>query len=134
MSAQKILPGVSSEARSYGFLRHSALSVRRLISKVWVDVAALIVIGIVFVIPFMFILLTASKSRPEAALFQFSLPSQFQLLENLRDVMTFGNNRMLLALWNSMVLTVGSVTLIVLISALAAFVLQRRQGRVASVV
>jgi raffinose/stachyose/melibiose transport system permease protein len=40
---------------------------------------------------------------------------------------------MFLALWNSLLLTVGSVTLIVLLSALAAFVMQRRRDRMASV-
>jgi raffinose/stachyose/melibiose transport system permease protein len=41
---------------------------------------------------------------------------------------------MVLALWNSTLLTVGSVALIVLLSALVGFVLQRRNDRVASVV
>ena len=85
-------------------------------------------------VPFAFILLTASKTRQEAALFQFSWPSEFQLIENIRDVMTFGDNRMWLALWNSTLLTVGSVTLIVLFSALVAFVMQRRADRMAAVV
>jgi raffinose/stachyose/melibiose transport system permease protein len=88
----------------------------------------------VFVVPFVFILLTASKSRAEAALFEFSWPSQFQLIQNIRDVLAFGDNRMVLALKNSTILTVGSVALIVLLSALVAFVMQRRRGRVASVV
>ena len=48
--------------------------------------------------------------------------------------MAFGDNRMFLALWNSTLLTVGSVTLIVLFSALVAFVMQRRRDRVASIV
>jgi len=48
--------------------------------------------------------------------------------------MAFGNNRMFRALWNSTILTVGSVTLIVLISALVAFVMQRRADRAASIV
>jgi raffinose/stachyose/melibiose transport system permease protein len=78
--------------------------------------------------------LTAAKPRAEAALFEFSWPSKFQLLENLRDVMAFGDHRMLLALWNSTLLTVGSVTLIVLFSALVAFVMQRRGDRTASFV
>ena len=60
--------------------------------------SALVIIGIVFVVPFMFILLTAAKTRQEAALFEFSWPSKFQLIENIRDVMTFGDNRMFLAL------------------------------------
>jgi raffinose/stachyose/melibiose transport system permease protein len=55
-------------------------------------------------------------------------------MENLRAVMAFGDYRMFRALWNSTLLTVGSVTLIVLISALVAFVMQRRGDRMASVV
>jgi len=110
------------------------MKVRKFLASIWVDVTALIVIGIIFIVPFVFILLTAAKPRAEASLFQFSWPSHFQLLENLRDVLTYGNSRMLLALWNSTVLTVGSVTLIILFSALVAFVMQRRGDRVASVV
>jgi len=89
---------------------------------------------VVFVVPFVFIFMTAAKTRQEAALFQFSWPSQFQLLQNLQDVMAFGDHRMLLALWNSMLLTVGSVTLIVLFSALVAYVMQRRADRMAGLV
>lgn len=109
------------------------MKVHKFIASIWIDVAALIVAGIVFVVPFVFILLTASKTRAEAALFQFTWPSKFQLIENIRDVLAFGNNRMFLALWNSILLTVGSVALIVLFSAFVAFVMQRRRDRVSSV-
>jgi len=109
------------------------MSLRKFIASAWIDAIALIVLGIVFVVPFIFIFLTAAKPQAEAALFEFSWPSKFQLLENLRDVMIFGDHRMLLALWNSTLLTVGSVTLIVLFSALVAFVMQRRADRTASV-
>ncbi len=109
-------------------------SVRKFIANVWLDAVALVIIGIVFVVPFVFILLTAAKTRQEAALFEFSWPSKFQLIENIRDVLTYGNNRMFLALWNSTLLTVGSITLIVLFSALVAFVMQRRRDRAAAVV
>jgi raffinose/stachyose/melibiose transport system permease protein len=110
------------------------MNARKFIASVWLDAVALFVALIVFVVPFAFILLTASKSRAEAALFQFSWPGKVQLLENLREVMAFGDYRMLRALWNSTLLTVSSVTLIVLVSALVAFVMQRRADRVASIV
>ena len=109
-------------------------AIRKFIASIWLDAVSLIIISIVFIVPFIFIFLTAAKTRPEAALFQFSWPSEFQLIENLREVMAFGDYRMFLALWNSTILTVGSVTLIVLIAALVAFVMQRRGDRVASVV
>ena len=110
------------------------MKIGKFVKRAWIDVLALFVIGIIFIVPFIFIVLTAAKTRPEAALFQFSWPSQFQLLENIRDVLAFGNYRMLLALWNSALITVGSVTLIVLFSALVAFVLQRRGDRMAAIV
>lgn len=106
----------------------------RSVARVLVDLISLIVIGIVFVVPFIFIFLTASKPRSEAALFQFTWPGQFQFLENVLEILRFGDYRMIRALWNSTLLTVGSVTLIVLVSAFVAFVLQRRQDRVASFV
>ena len=110
------------------------MKARKFLAGIWVDVLALIVFAIVFVVPFIFIFLTAAKTRGEAALFQFSWPNQFQLLDNLREVLSFGDYRMFRALWNSTLLTVGSVTLIVLLSALVAFVMQRRQDRMASLV
>jgi len=110
------------------------MNVRKFVASIWIDVIALIVISIVFVVPFVFIFLTAAKTRGEAALFQFSWPREFQLIENIREVLTFGDYRMFRALWNSTILTVGSVTLIVLLSALVAFVMQRRRDRMASLV
>jgi len=105
----------------------------KFISRLWVDAIALIVIGTVFLIPFAFIILTASKTGAEAALFKFSWPSEFQLFQNIREVIVFGDNRMILATWNSTILTVFSVFLVVLFSTPVAYVMQRRLNRVASV-
>lgn len=105
----------------------------RFIARIGIEVISLVIFGIIFVVPLVFILLTASKTRQEAGLFEFSWPNKFQLIQNLKDVMAFADNRMELALWNSLLITVGSVALIVLLSASTAFVLQRRSGRVAAV-
>lgn len=103
----------------------------RILRTTWLDLVALIVIGILYVVPFVFIFLTAAKTPAEAGLFQFTWPTQFQLFENIRQVLAFGDNRMYRAFWNSTLLTVGSVTLIVFLSAFAAFVMQRRNDRMA---
>ena len=105
----------------------------RILRNSWLDVVALIVVGILYVVPFVFIFLTAAKPQAEAGLFQFTWPSRFQLFENIRDVLAFGDNRMYRAFWNSILLTVGSVTLIVFLSAFVAFVMQRRNDWMASV-
>src|SRR5215813_12308440 len=118
MSAQKSLANVQQETVTYRVSGRVASRLRKSIASFVVDAVALVVIGIIFVVPFLFILLTAAKSRPEAALFQFSWPSHFSVVENIQEGLTFWDNRMFLAMWNSTVLTVGSVTLIVLLSAL----------------
>ena len=107
---------------------------RKFFSTIWIDILTFIVIAIVFLVPFAFIFVTAAKTPAEASQFQFTWPAQFRLFENIAEVMAFGNYRMFLALWNSFVLTVGSVTLIVLLGALVAYVLQRRNDRTAAVV
>lgn len=108
--------------------------IRKLIRDYGVDAIVLVVVGIVFVVPFAFILLTGSKPPQEAGLFQFSWPSEFRLWENLVGVIQTNNYQMALALRNSIVLTVASVTLIVLFSALVAYVMQRRNDRLATLV
>ncbi len=106
----------------------------KFVKSIWLDVVALLVIGVIFVVPFVFIVMTAGKTRQEAALFRFSWPSEFQLVQNIREVMAYGDSRMWLALWNSTLLTVGSVTLLVLLAALVAYVMQRRADRTAAFV
>jgi raffinose/stachyose/melibiose transport system permease protein len=108
------------------------LSARKIWSNVWIDAVALVAVFFVFVVPFVFVLLTAAKTSQEAALFQFTWPTQSQLIKNIGDVLSYDNGRMFLALFNSTILTVGSVTLIVFISALTAYAMQRRRGRVSN--
>ena len=109
------------------------MRVRKIISRNWLDTVSLVIVGILFLVPFTFILIIASKTQKEAGLLQFSWPSKFLLFENIREVLTFGNGRMFLAFWNSTILTVFSVVLIVILSALTAYVMQRRQDRIASI-
>jgi raffinose/stachyose/melibiose transport system permease protein len=95
-------------------------------------VVALAVAFVVFVVPFIFIVVTAGKSRAEASGLDFTLPKAWQLIENLGEVIGTRNGLMVTALRNSFILTVASVTLIVLLSAMVGFVLQRRRDRVGS--
>lgn len=110
------------------------MTVRTPAVRFWVDLIMLVVIGLVFLVPFAFIVLMASKTSQEASTFGLTLPAHFRLLDNLRTVIEFRDYRMLLALWNSTLLTVGSVVLVVMIGAALAFVIQRRNDRMSSFV
>lgn len=97
------------------------------------NVLVFLFLTIIFIVPFVYILLMASKSSKEAALLSFSLPAQNLFLQNLKEVIAYGDYRMFRALLNSTLLTVGSVVLIVVFSALFAFVAQRKNDKMASI-
>ncbi len=101
----------------------------RLVRSYWLEVVALTLATVVFVIPFAFMFLTAAKTQTEAARLEFSLPSEWRLLENIGEVLEAQNGIVLVAVWNSLLLTVGSVSIIVVLSAMVGFVLQRRRDR-----
>ena len=98
------------------------------------EVIALVIAIVVFVVPIVFIVLTAAKDRASASQFQFSLPSDWRLLDNIAEVIGARNGIMVTAMRNSLILTVASVTLVVFLSAMVGYVLQRRRDRIGAIV
>ena len=94
-----------------------------------VGIIAIVLSIVVFIVPFLFILVTASKTRLEASLLEFSLPEQFAFFENLVEVIQARDFMLVTAFINSTILTVASVTLMVVFAAMVGWVLQRRQSR-----
>jgi raffinose/stachyose/melibiose transport system permease protein len=99
-----------------------------LVRKYALGVAAILVSIPVFIVPFIFIVLTALKDRKESSLRQFTWPSAFHFWDNLREVIAVRDYMLLTAFVNSAILTVASVTLLVVFGAMVGFVLQRRPG------
>jgi raffinose/stachyose/melibiose transport system permease protein len=93
------------------------------------SVLAIVLFSVVFLLPFAFVFLTAVKTQADSALLDFSLPDQWQLWQNLKDVLAARDYILVIAFINSTILTVTSVTLMVVLSAMTAFVLQRRKSR-----
>jgi raffinose/stachyose/melibiose transport system permease protein len=95
----------------------------------WLNAVAILVSTVVFLVPFAFIILTSVKDKQEAALLDFSWPTSFHLWDNVVEVITTRNWMLVTAFINSTILTVASVTLLVIFSAMVGFVLQRRKTR-----
>lgn len=102
--------------------------------KYWLDAISISVALVVFVIPFLFIVLTSAKTKVESAALDMSLPETWNLQQNAVDVFSARNNMLVTAFKNSFILTVVSVTLIVLLCAMVGFVLDRRRDRMSKVV
>jgi raffinose/stachyose/melibiose transport system permease protein len=105
-----------------------------LVRKWWVDVVALAVGAVLFLVPFAFILITAGKDQAEASSLDFTWPTEWRLWENLREVLTAREGIVVTSIKNSLILTVTSVALIVFVCSMVAFVQQRRKDRVSSLV
>jgi raffinose/stachyose/melibiose transport system permease protein len=95
----------------------------------WLSIIAIAVSLVVFVVPFAFTLLTAAKTRQDAADLGFTWPKQFQFVQNLVDVIQARDYLLIIAYINSTILTVGSVAILVVLAAMVAYVLQRRRSR-----
>ncbi len=90
---------------------------------------ALLVAAVVFILPFAFIFLQSAKPRAEAGRLNFNLPSQWQLWDNLVEVVKAQNYQLFDAYLNSIIITVASVTVLVVVSAMGGYVMQRRRSR-----
>ena len=100
--------------------------------RVAVEVVSLAAAAVVFVIPFVLMLLTAVKTADQASDLTFSWPSSWHVLQNLKDVFSARDYILLTAFKNSIILTVVSIAVLVVLAAMVGFVIQRRPGRAAN--
>jgi raffinose/stachyose/melibiose transport system permease protein len=91
-----------------------------------IGIVSLFATFVVFVIPFIFVALTAVKTKKEASRLSFTWPAEWHFLQNLLDVIKVRDYMLLLAYFNSIVITVCAVTLLVIFSAMVGYILQRR--------
>jgi raffinose/stachyose/melibiose transport system permease protein len=95
----------------------------------WLSAIGIVVSFVIFVVPFLFMAVTAFKSRQEANDLAFSWPKQFQFVQNFQEVLSSRDYMLIIAFINSTILTVASVAILVVLSAMVAYVLQRRKSR-----
>lgn len=96
----------------------------------WViGIVAVLASVIIFLVPFAFILVTAAKTVQEAADLNFTWPTTWQLWDNVKTVLTVRQFVVLRAFINSTQLTVFSVGIMVVLSAMIGYVWQRRASR-----
>lgn len=101
----------------------------RAVRKYWLGTVAVIASIVIFIIPFTFIVLTAVKGKQEASLLEFSWPKEFHVWDNIVQVVQARDFMLITAFVNSTIITVASVGVLVVLAAMVAFVLQRRDSR-----
>jgi raffinose/stachyose/melibiose transport system permease protein len=90
---------------------------------------AIVLSIVVFIVPFVFIFFTASKTQAEATELQFTLPTEWAIFSNFSEVIATRDFLLLRAFVNSTILTVAAVALMVVLGAMVGYVLQRSRSR-----
>lgn len=109
-----------------------AIRRRRPVSRWLQPVVVVLLVVALLGVPFWMVVVTAGKDQAEALNPNLSLPSHWQLLQNFGTVLTQG--RMVPAFLGSMLVMVPSVLGVLVLGAMASWVLARRKGRLVSIV
>ncbi|MNO26338.1 L-arabinose transport system permease protein AraQ [compost metagenome] len=97
-------------------------------SRNWVvEIIAVLLSGIIFWIPFYFVIVNALKDPQSASELSIAFPSTVHFWGNLKEVITTNDFMIVRAFYNSVVLTVLSIILMVMICAMAGFIMHRRR-------
>lgn len=104
---------------------------RRSAGSIVSEVVGWIAAFAIFIMPLLFVLLNSLKDRKEANKLRFSLPSAFHW-ENYREVIQNNHYEILRAFKNSGLITLLSLIVLVVTSAMAGYVIQRRKSRLTS--
>ena len=92
------------------------------------DIVVMVFAFLIFIIPFYFILLNSLKNRRDAGLMNLNLPDALHF-ENFAEVLTTNNFMLVRAFFNSVIITTGSILVLVVVCSLGGYVLQRIAGK-----
>lgn len=101
----------------------------KFVKKYGWGLVAVAIATVVFIVPFSFIFLTASKWRTESSMLKFTWPTEWAFTDNLVAVIQFNDFMIVRAFWNSTVLTVLSVGIVTVLAAMAAWIISRRDTK-----
>lgn len=99
------------------------------LKKFAVEFVAVLMSLVIFGVPMYFVLINSFKTSAEAAELSISWPKTFQIIENYKTVLTAEKGVVMRAFYNSTIITVLSVALLIIVCSMAGFVLNRRTSR-----
>lgn len=97
------------------------------------DMIGLIAAFIVFIIPFIFMLVNSLKERKDANLLSISWPKALRW-ENFVEVFQANNYQIVTAFKNSFILVIGSVIILIITGSMCGYIIQRRNDKVTGIV
>jgi raffinose/stachyose/melibiose transport system permease protein len=94
-----------------------------------IDIITVISAIVIFIVPFYFMLINSLKNRREAGLMNLEWPSDGLHFENFITVIQAERYMLIRAFINSVIITGGSILLLIVICSMGGYILQRVSGR-----
>lgn len=110
------------------------MTAKRRLARAGVELFAILVTVVVFLVPFSYVILTSMKNPGEASQMNLALPQKWLFAENYGAVLTTQNGIVIRAFFNSTLITVLSIIVLVFVCAMAGYALERRASRFSSFV
>ncbi|WP_462409959.1 carbohydrate ABC transporter permease [Neobacillus sp. Marseille-QA0830] len=99
------------------------------ILRLVVECIAVLLTLVIFGVPFYFVMINAVKNVQESSLLNMAWPSSFHLMENMRAVIEAQDGMIIRAFFNSIAITGFSIILLIILGAMAGYVLQRKVNK-----
>ncbi|MBZ4647263.1 MAG: carbohydrate transporter rane protein 2, family [Clostridia bacterium] len=104
------------------------------VKKFVVEAVAVLLSILIFWVPFYFVILNSFKTKAEAAEMSIVWPKTFQIIENYTSVLTAENGIVIRAFYNSTIITVLSIVVLIIVCSMAGFVMQRRTDKASTLI
>lgn len=105
------------------------MKTKKIISHI-AEVITVLLILLLFGTVFYFVVINSFKSNAEASELSISLPREWNIFENYVYVFTYKDGIFWHALLNSFILTISSIAILIIVSGMTGFMVQRRKGKV----
>ncbi len=87
---------------------------------------------VLFGIPYYYVIVNSAKNKAGAAQMNLNFPSPFVAQDNYATIISEQNNMVIRGFFNSTIITIASIAILILACAMAGYVLQRRSGKATS--
>ncbi|CAM3189764.1 carbohydrate ABC transporter permease [Paenibacillus lupini] len=92
------------------------------------EIIAVLLSIVIFWVPFIFVIINSLKNKTDASLLDLSWPTSIQW-SNYKEVLTAQDHMVLRSFMNSTLITLLSIVVLIVVSAMTGYVLQRRNDR-----
>lgn len=108
------------------------MKTKKIISHI-AEVITVLLILLLFGTVFYFVVINSFKSNAEASELTILLPREWNMFENYVYVFTYKDGIFWHALLNSFILTISSIAILIIVSGMTGFMVQRRKGKVSAI-